>query len=77
MNDKVKPYCYDKCGPVVITGGIQSTWYVCKKCKCEISERLYNEIKDREKPKKESSQIILDELWNINFGGDDDGTPPY
>jgi hypothetical protein len=56
---KQKNWCSSDDCEVVITGFIWNDIYVCKKCKLEISEDLYNRIKYKEDTKKD----IID-IWD-------------
>lgn len=49
----VKNYCYASCGPVVVTGFHHEQYKVCKSCKQEISDALYERIKSNEKAQDE------------------------
>lgn len=56
-----KSYCYkDNCDSV-ITGFHLERYFSCKICKLEITESLYNNIKNQEKNKKEIDDQI--DLW--------------
>jgi hypothetical protein len=76
-DDKVKNYCYSaKCGPVAYGGFHLEKYPVCKFCKEEITERLANDIKNREG--KNSKDLSQEELWQTMYGklpngGEDDG----
>lgn len=64
MSNKEKTHCYSgACGPVVQTGFQFEIYWVCKACKCEISERLKEEIEERLKKKtaSNSSELKSDE----------------
>lgn len=55
INDKTKTHCYSsKCGPVVTTGAVQSIWYVCRECKCEVTPGLKEQIEERIAIREES-----------------------
>ncbi len=78
-NKDIKNYCYsNSCGPAIQTG-FQEQYWICRNCKEEITSRLAQDIKDREKEKKKKdlSELDLAEMWGMHYGklpdGNDDG----
>ena len=59
-----KSYCYKSDCEVVITGFHLEQYYSCKKCKMELTERLYNQIKERD-DKKDQEDDLMKELFFI------------
>jgi hypothetical protein len=50
----------------VETGAVQSVWKVCRKCKLEVSDKLFEELKEKvlkkEKLEEDQAQKDKDEL---------------
>jgi hypothetical protein len=79
-DNKIIGYCYSKqCGPVVKAGFQHEFYWVCKNCKSEITDRLAEEIQNRDKKKETQEDKDLAEMWGMFYGqdptnnGNDDG----
>lgn len=67
MNDEAKKhYCYSDDCEIILTGFQIDQYWVCKKCKFEITEGLKQKIETRQK--KGYEPISLDEYddWSID-----------
>ena len=54
----LKNYCWDdKSCEVVVTGWL-STYYVCRTCKIEVTEKMYQDYLDRKKRQKKKEDDL-------------------
>lgn len=62
-NPDIKNYCHrapDECN-IVTTGAVQSIWFVCRTCKCEVSETMKNRLDAKD------SVSTADETDDLSF----------